>query len=421
MLFNRIWIGFFGIAFLVGTYYLIFEDKVNIYKEMMDALFASAKSAFDVSIGLTGALCFWLGFMRIGEKGGAVQWLSRLISPLFVRIFPGIPKNHPASGSIMMNFSANMLGLDNAATPLGLKAMQEMQELNPDKETASNAQIMFLALNTAGLTIIPVGVLSIRSQFHSDNTTEVFLPILITTFLSALFALIIVAIKQRIRLIDPVILAYFLGGLGFITSLLLCSYWYPQYTEAISNIMGNGILFAIILLFLILAIRKKVVVYEEFIEGAKEGFQVAITIVPYVVAILCAIGLFRASGALDLLLLGIRKLFEIIGMVHTEFVDALPVGLIKPFSGSGGRAMFQSIVESNTKGTIKGVDTFVAKIAATMQGGTETTFYILAVYFGSVKIKNTRYAAGVGLIVDLIGIIIAILVSYLFYQVPAVK
>lgn len=421
MLFNRIWIGFFGVAFLVGTYYLIFEQDLDIYKRMMDALFDSAKSAFEISIGLTGALCFWLGFMRIGEKGGAVQWLSRLISPLFVRIFPGIPKNHPAAGSIMMNFSANMLGLDNAATPLGLKAMQEMQELNPDKETASNAQIMFLALNTAGLTIIPVSVLALRSKYLSDNTTEVFLPILITTFLSALFALIIVAIKQRIRLIDPVVIAYFLGGLGFVSSLLICSLYFPQYTEVISNIMGNGILFSIILLFLVLAIRKKVVVYEEFIEGAKEGFQVAITIVPYVVAILCAIGLFRASGALDLLLRGFIELFKAIGMVHTEFVQALPVGLIKPFSGSGGRAMLQSIIESNTTDTVKGVDTFVAKIAATMQGGTETTFYILAVYFGSVKIKNTRYAAGVGLIVDLIGIIIAILVSYLFYQVPAAK
>lgn len=420
MLFNRIWIGFFGVAFIVGTYYLVFEQDLDIYKRMMDALFDSAKSAFEISIGLTGALCFWLGFMRIGEKGGAVQWLSRLISPLFIRIFPGIPKNHPAAGSIMMNFSANMLGLDNAATPLGLKAMQEMQELNPDKETASNAQIMFLALNTAGLTIIPVSVLALRSKYLSDNTTEVFLPILITTFLSALFALIIVAIKQRIRLIDPVVIAYFLGGLGFVSSLLICSLYFPQYTEVISNIMGNGILFSIILLFLILAIRKKVVVYEEFIEGAKEGFQVAITIVPYVVAILCAIGLFRASGALDLLLRGFIELFKAIGMVHTEFVDALPVGLIKPFSGSGGRAMLQSIIEANTTDTVKGVDTFVAKIAATMQGGTETTFYILAVYFGSVKIKNTRYAAGVGLIVDLIGIIIAILVSYMFYQVPAV-
>jgi spore maturation protein SpmA len=421
MLFNRIWIGFFGVAFLVGTYYLIFEGDVDIYKRMMDALFDSAKSAFEISIGLTGALCFWLGFMRIGERGGAVQWLSKLISPLFIRIFPGIPKNHPAAGSIMMNFSANMLGLDNAATPLGLKAMQEMQELNTDKETASNAQIMFLALNTAGLTIIPVSVLAIRSKYLSDNTTEVFLPILITTFLSALFALIIVAVKQRIRLIDPVVIAYFLGGLGFVTSLLLSCIWFPQYTEAISNIMGNGILFAIILLFLILAIRKKVVVYEEFIEGAKEGFQVAINIVPYVVAILCAIGLFRASGALELLLEGFIRFFGLIGLVHTEFVEALPVGLIKPFSGSGGRAMFQNIIEANTTENIKGVDTFVAKIAATMQGGTETTFYILAVYFGSVKIKNTRYAAGVGLIVDVIGIIIAILVSYMFYHVPAVK
>lgn len=421
MLFNRIWIGFFLIAFVVGTSKLIFWHDLDIYKRMMEALFTSAKTAFEISLGLTGAICLWLGFMRIGEKGGAILWLSKLISPLFVRIFPGIPKNHPASGSIMMNFSANMLGLDNAATPLGLRAMKEMQELNPDKETASDAQIMFLALNTAGLTIVPVSVLAIRSQYLSENTTEVFLPILITTFLSAMFALIIVSIKQRIKLIDPVVLAYFLGGLAFISSLLLCSFWYPQYTEVISNIMGNGILFAIILLFLILAMRKKVLVYDEFIEGAKEGFQIAITIIPYIVAILCAIGLFRASGSLEAIQDGLTWFFTAIGLAHTEFVEALPVGLIKPFSGSGGRAMMQSVIESNTTATVKGVDTFVGKLAATMQGGTETTFYILAVYFGSVKIKNTRYAAGVGLIVDLIGIIIAILVSYLFYQVPAVK
>lgn len=417
MLFNRIWIGFFLIAFTVGTCKLVFFQDVNIYKNMMEALFTSAKTGFEVSIGLTGALCFWLGFMRIGEKGGAIQLLSKLIAPLFVRVFPEIPENHPAVGSIMMNFSANMLGLDNAATPLGLKAMQEMQELNPNKETASNAQIMFLALNTAGLTIIPVSVFALRSQYDSHNTTEVFLPILITTFLSAFVALLLVAFKQKIKLWDPVVLAYLLGGMGFIASLLLVTAYYPQYTENISNVFGNGLLFGIIILFLALAMRKKVVVYEEFIEGAKEGFGVAIKIVPYVIAILTAIAVFRASGTLEAILEAIRWFFVTIGMVHTEFVDALPVGLIKPFSGSGGRAMLQTIIEAPNSGP----DGFVSKIAATMQGGTETTFYILAVYFGSVGIKKTRYAAGVGLIVDIVGIIIAILVSYLFYAVPPIK
>jgi len=412
MLFNRIWIGFFLISFVVATCKLIFWYDTGIYEKMSLALFDSAKSAFDISIGLTGALCFWLGFMRIGEKGGAVQLLAKVISPFTARIFPEIPKDHPAIGSIMMNFSANMLGLDNSATPLGLKAMKEMQDLNPDKEKASNAQIMFLALNTAGLTIIPVSVLAMLSKMNSSNPTEVFIPILITTFLSAFCALIIVAIKQRIKLLDPIVLLYFAIGLSFVGGLLAISVYFPQYTSTISSVMGNGILLSFIILFLVLAMVKKVVVYEEFIEGAKEGFQVAITIVPYVVAILCAIGLFRASGCLDALLDGIRELCIWIGLVHTEFVDALPVGLIKPFSGSGGRAMLQSVLENKSFGP----DSFVGKMAATMQGGTETTFYILAVYFGSVKIKNTRYAAGVGLLVDIIGIIIAILVSYLFYS-----
>lgn len=417
MLLNRLWIGFFLIAFVVGTSKLIFFQDTGIYQRMIEALFSSAKDGFMICIGLTGALCFWLGFMRIGEKGGAVQILSRLIAPLFSRIFPEIPKNHPAVGSIMMNFSANMLGLDNSATPLGLKAMKEMQELNPQKDTASNAQIMFLALNTAGLTIIPVSVFALRSQYDSNNTTEVFLPILITTFLSAFIAMIIVALKQRIRLIDPVIIAYLLGGLGFVTSLILSTLWFPKYAETISSILGNGLLLVIIVMFLLLAMYRKVPVYEEFIEGAKEGFDVAIKIIPYVIAILTGIAVFRASGTLDAVLEAIRWFFITIGLAHTEFVDALPVGLIKPFSGSGGRAMLQSIIETKNIG----VDNFVAKIAATMQGGTETTFYILAVYFGSVNIKKTRYAAGVGLIVDIIGVIIAILISYLFYEVPPVK
>lgn len=411
MILNRIWIGFFLVAFIVGTCKLVFYNDFLIYERMIVALFDSAKAGFEICIGLTGALCFWLGFMRIGEKGGAVQILSRLISPLFSRIFPGIPKNHPAVGSIMMNFSANMLGLDNSATPLGLKAMKEMQELNPEKDTASNAQIMFLALNTAGLTIIPVSVLALRAQYDNvTHPTEVFIPILITTFFSALSAMIIVSIKQRIRLYDPVVVAYLLGGLGFVGGLLMSTIWFPQYAATISSVIGNGLLIMILMMFLGLAIKKKVNVYEEFIEGAKEGFEIAIRIVPYVIAMLTAMALFRASGSLYAVIDGMKQFFMFIGLKYTEFVDALPVGFMKPFSGSGARAQLQLILE-------EGAGRFYEKCASTMQGGTETTFYVLAVYFGSVNITKTRYAAGVGLLVDLIGIIIAILVSYMFYKV----
>ena len=411
MILNRIWIGFFLVAFIVGTCKLVFYHDLLIYERMITALFDSAKTGFEICIGLTGALCFWLGFMRIGEKGGAVQLLSKLISPLFSRIFPGIPKDHPAVGSIMMNFSANMLGLDNSATPLGLKAMKEMQELNPQKDTASNEQIMFLALNTAGLTIVPVSVLALRAQADKvQNPTEVFIPVLITTFFSAFAAMIIVSIRQRIRLIDPVILAYLLGGLGFVGGLMMSTIWYPQYASIISSIVGNGLLIIIIMLFLGLAIKKRVVVYEEFIEGAKEGFDIAIRIVPYVIAILTAMALFRASGSLDAIIDGIKQFFIALGLTHIEFVDALPVGFMKPFSGSGARAILQDIL------TRQG-GTFIEKCASTMQGGTETTFYVLAVYFGSVGITKTRYAAGVGILVDLIGIIVAILVSYMFYKI----
>lgn len=412
MILNRIWIGFFLVAFIVGTCKLVFYSDLLIYERMITALFDSAKAGFEICIGLTGALCFWLGFMRIGEKGGAVQILSKLIAPLFSRIFPEIPKDHPAVGSIMMNFSANMLGLDNSATPLGLKAMKEMQELNPQKDTASNAQIMFLALNTAGLTIIPVSVLALRAQSDNvQNPTEVFIPILITTFFSAFAAMIIVALRQKIRLVDPVIIAYMLGGLGFVGGLMMSTIWFPQYASIISSVVGNGLLILIIMLFLGLAIKRKVVVYEEFIEGAKEGFEIAIRIVPYVIAILTAMALFKASGSLDAMTDGIKQFFLAVGLTHTEFVDALPVGFMKPFSGSGARAILQDILTSNQGGR------FVEKCASTMQGGTETTFYVLAVYFGSVRITKTRYAAGVGILVDLIGIIVAILVSYLFYKI----
>ncbi|ASS48901.1 MAG: hypothetical protein A3D31_05805 [Candidatus Fluviicola riflensis] len=416
MLLNRIWIGFFLVAIVTGLAKLIFWQDVNIFKDMVvEGLFESAKTGFELSIYMTGALCMCLGFMNIGEKGGAVRILSKAISPLFTRVFPEVPKDHPAVGAIMMNFSANMLGLDNAATPMGLKAMKELQELNPQKDTASNAQIMFLALNTAGMTIIPISVLSILSIKKSANPTEIFLPVLITTFCSALAALILVAIKQRIKLFTPVVIAYLGSAIAFLVGLLVCLYYFPQYTQHIANIGGNVIILGIFVMFIVLAIIKKINVYEEFVEGAKEGFQVAITIIPFLVTMLVGIGVFRSSGALDALLDGLRWLFIQVGILHTEFVDALPVGIMKPFSGGTARALMIEVIEKH------GVNDFRTKIAATMQGGTETTFYVLAVYFGSVNIKKTRYAAGVGLLVDIIGVIIAILVSYLFYEVPAIK
>lgn len=412
MLLNRIWVGLFLVGILVAVSKLIFWQDFFILERMTKAIFEGAQSAFTLALGLTGALCFWLGMMRIGEKGGAVQLISKIITPFFKHIFPEIPKDHPAVGSIMMNFSANMLGLDNSATPLGLKAMREMQELNPDKESASNAQIMFLALNTAGLTIIPLGVLSILAQYHSKNPTEVFIPILITTFSSALFALFLVAFKQRINLFKPVVITYIVTGLLFVYSLLAITVYFPEKATVFSSILGNGILFLFILSFLLMAIRKRIVIYDEFIEGAKEGFQVAISIVPYVVGILCAIKVFVASGSMEAFLYGIKEFFIYMGLYRVEFVDALPVGFMKPFSGSGARAMLQEIIENKAFG----IDHFVTKIAATMQGGTETTFYTLAVYFGAVKVKNTRYTAGVGILVDLFGIITAIVVSYIFYK-----
>jgi len=415
MLLNRIWIGFFLIAVVTGLCKLLFWHDLNIFKLMAEGLFNSAKLGFEISIFMTGALCMCLGFMRVGEKGGAVNMLSKLIAPLFTRVFPEVPKDHPAVGAIMMNFSANMLGLDNAATPMGLKAMKELQELNPDKETASNAQIMFLALNTAGMTIIPISVLTILSAQKSANPTEIFLPVLITTFCSALFALILVAIKQRIRLLDPVVIAYLGSAIVFLAGLLVSIHYYPQYTQNIANIGGNVILIGIFILFIVLAMVKRVNVYDEFVEGAKEGFEVAVKIIPFLVTMLVGIGIFNTSGAMTALLDGIEWFFLQLGLLHTEFVDALPIGIMKPFSGGAARGLMVNVIDEF------GVNDFRSKVAATMQGGTETTFYVLAVYFGSVSIKKTRYAAGVGLIVDIIGVIVAILVSYMFYQVPPLK
>lgn len=397
----------FLIAITLGFYKTFVLGDFTVMKDMIDSLSSSAKVGFELSLYLTGAMCLWLGIMRIGENGGAIGLLTRAVSPLFSRLFPDIPKNHPSIGSMMMNFSANMLGLDNAATPLGLKAMKELQEINPDKERASNAQIMFLVLNTSGLTIIPISIFALRSG--AESPTEVFLPILISTFIASLAGLIFVAIRQRINLLNGVVLSY-IGGLSLLIGLML--YYvvkHPNQGEAVSVIVGGGIMFGIISAFILLAVRKKVNVYESFIDGAKGGFNVAIGIIPYLIAILCAIALFRASGALGGILDAIRWFVLSIGLTVTEWVDALPVAFMKPLSGGGARGAYVEVM------TNYGVGSLQERIAATMQGSTETTFYVLAVYFGSVGINKTRYAVTAGLFADLVGIVAAIIVSYIFF------
>ena len=407
MVLNRIFFGMFVIAISLGFFKTIVMGDYGVMKDMIDSLSSSAKVGFELSLYLTGAMCLWLGIMRIGENGGAISKLTKTVAPLFSKLFPEIPKNHPAIGSMMMNFSANMLGLDNAATPLGLKAMKELQELNPEKDRASNSQIMFLVLNTSGLTIIPISIFALRSG--ADSPTEIFLPILISTFIASLAGLIFVAIRQRINLLNGTIISY-IGILSLLIGLML--YYViknPSQGEAVSVVVGGGIMFGIILSFILMAIRKKVNVYESFIEGAKGGFNVAIGIIPYLIAMLCAIALFRASGALEGILEGVRWLVLAAGLTVTEWVDALPVAFMKPLSGSGARGAYVEVM------TNFGIGSLQERIAATMQGSTETTFYVLAVYFGSVGIKKTRYAATAGLFADFVGIVAAIVVSYIFF------
>ncbi|NPA36663.1 MAG: spore maturation protein [Chlorobi bacterium] len=409
MALNYIWIGFFLTAFIIGLVRLIFFGDYDIFPQLMQASFDNAKAGFDISLGLTGALTLWLGIMRIGEKGGMIRLLSKAIGPFFSRLFPELPKDHPAFGSMIMNIAANMLGLDNAATPMGLKAMEQLQESNPKKDTASNAQIMFLVLNTSGLTIIPISIMVIRAQQGAANPSDIFLPILLATFFSTVVGIISVAVVQKIKLWDKVILAY-LGGFTFLIGGFI--YWLNtlprEKLNVISMVTANLILFSIIILFILMAMRKKVNVYDAFIEGAKEGFTIAVKIIPFLVAILVAIGVFRASGGMNFLVDGARSFFEYLG-VDTNFVDALPTALMKPLSGSGARGMM--IDAMNTFG----VDSFVGRTASTLQGATDTTFYILAVYFGSVGIKKTRHAVTCGLIADFAGIVAAIALSYLFF------
>jgi spore maturation protein SpmA/spore maturation protein SpmB len=409
MALNYIWVFFFLSAFLIGLVRLLFFGDVEVFPAMMNSTFDMAKSGFEISLGLTGVLTLWMGIMKIGEKGGVVAVFSKAIGPFFNKLFPELGKDHPAYGPIMMNIAANMLNLDNAATPTGLQAMKEMQETNPDKEKASNAQIMFLVLNTSGLTIIPVSIMVYRAQMGAANPSDIFIPILLATFFSTLAGLISVAIYQKINLFDKVILAY-LGGL---TAFIIGLIWYFSTLEKeavtqISNIASNVILFSVIISFILMGVIRKVNVYEAFIDGAKDGFLTAVKIIPYLVAILVAIGVFRASGALDWLVSGFTWLFQQIG-INTDFTPALPTALMKPLSGSGARGMMVDAMNTY------GADSFVGRVVSTVQGATDTTFYIIAVYFGAVGIKNTRYAVVCGLIADFVGIIAAILMAYLFF------
>jgi spore maturation protein SpmA len=410
MVLNYIWIFFFLIAFVIAVVRLLFFNDTEIFQRIVAITFDNSKLAFEIALGLTGVMTLWLGLMRVGERGGAIGFLTRLVNPFFSRLFPEIPKNHPVMGAILMNFAANMLGLDNAATPLGLKAMQGMQELNPVKDTASNAQIMFLVLNTSGLTLIPITIMTYRAQQGAADPSDVFLPILLATFFSTLTGIIVVAIFQKINLLDKVVFAY----LGTIILALAGLIYYfstisQEQVSLISTVVSNVLLFTVIISFITSAFLKKINVYDAFIEGAKEGFSVAITIIPYLVAILVAIGVFRASGALDILVDGLGAFISLLGF-NTDFVPALPVALMMPLSGGGARGMMVDILKTY------GADSFAGRTASILNGATETTFYVLAVYFGSVGIRKTRNAATCGLLADLAGVIAAIFLSYLFFH-----
>ena len=409
MVLNYIWISFFFIAFAVALIKSIFMGDVNVWSEIMNSSFSSAKTAFEISLGLTGVLSLWLGLMKIGERGGIISIFARWVSPFFSRLFPSLPKDSPIFGSIFMNFSANMLGLDNAATPLGLKAMKEMQELNTQKERATDAMIMFLVLNTTGLTLIPISVMVYRAQMGAGNPSDVFLPILLATYITTLAGLIITCIKQRINIFDRVIISTVTIATAIMGGLLVFFMNLPAEKVSLYSTVGaNMLLFTIIILFLVAGVRKKINVYEAFIDGAKEGFKTAVTIIPYLIAMLVAIAMFRASGAMDFLTDGITYIVAACG-IDTDFVGAIPTTLMKPLSGSGARGMMVDAMATY------GADSFVARVASTIQGSTDTTLYILAVYFGSVGIKNSRYAAGIGLVADFIGIVAAIFMAYIFF------
>ena len=409
MVLNYIWIAFFVIAFVIGLAKLIFEGDVSVFPAMMNATFDTSKTAFEISLGLTGVLSLWLGVMKIGERGGLINALARVLSPVFSKLFPDIPKGDPATGAIFMNVAANMLGLDNAATPLGLKAMEQLQALNPRKDTASNPMIMFLVLNTSGLTLIPVSILVYRSQLGAQQPTDVFIPILLATFFSTLAGIIITSVYQRINLFNRTMLLT-LGGMLAIVGGIIWGFGQldKEQMSVVSTSVANIVLMTIIIAFILAGVRKRINVYDAFIEGAKEGFQTAVRIIPYLVAILVAIGVFRASGAMDMLVDGIKGLVAACGG-NTGFVEALPTALMKPLSGSGARGMMVDTM------TTYGADSFVGRLSCLFQGSTDTTFYILAVYFGSINIKYTRHAVTCGLLADLCGVIAAIALAYMFF------
>lgn len=409
MALNYVWISFFLIAFIVALVKLIFFGDVEIFQRIISGTFDSAKTGAEISLGLIGLMTFWLGIMKIGENGGMIAFFARIVGPFFNKLFPDVPKNHPALGSILMNFSANMLGLDNAATPLGLKAIKELQELNPSKDTATNAQIMFMVLNASSLTILPISIMAYRKEAGALNPSDVFLPILLATFFSTMVGLIAVAIYQKINLFNKVILGY----IGSIALLIGGSLYYlstlPQdQVNVISSVVGNVILFTFIASFIGLALFKRINVYESFIEGAKEGFGVAVKIIPYLVGILVAIGVFREAGVLDYLIQGVSTAVDWFGF-DNRFVEALPVAFMKPLSGSGARGLMVDLMNA------KGADDFASRVACVIQGSTETTFYVLAVYFGSISIKNTRHALPAALLAELAGVVAAIIIAYLFF------
>ena len=406
---NRIWVGFFFVAFIASLYQYSVLGNAQVFEQIIAALFAMSKTAVDIALGLIGLLCFWLGMMKIAESAGMVAVIARVLSPLFVRLMPEVPKGHPAIGSMTMNLSANFLGLDNAATPLGLKAMQDLQELNPHKDTASNAQILFLVLNTSSLTLFPVTIFMYRAQQGAANPTDVFIPILLATFASTLSGLLAVAFVQKIALYQRLVLLYLGGAIASV--LALVAYFSTLTASALaaqSSLLGNFLIFSVLLSFIGVASYKKINVYDQFIAGAKQGFDISIQIIPYLLAMLCAIGVLRASGALDAVVEGLRAIVAFLG-ADTRFVDALPTALIKPLSGSGARAMMIEAMAT------QGADSFAGRLVSIIQGSTETTFYVLAVYFGSVGIRYTRHAVACGLIADLAGITAAIGVCYWFF------
>lgn len=409
MVLNYIWIAFFLVAFVIALVRLVFMGDTEVFPAIMNSTFDTSKTAFEISLGLTGVLSLWLGIMKIGEKGGVVNVVARVLSPVFTRLFPDIPKGHPVTGSIFMNVAANMLGLDNAATPLGLKAMEQLQELNPKKDTATNPMIMFLVLNTSGLTLIPVSIMVYRAQMGAAQPTDIFVPILLATFFSTLAGIIVTSLYQRINLINRTMLLT-LGGMCAVGAAIIWGFSQMDKSQmnVVSTSVANILLMTIIVVFILAGMRHRINVYDAFIEGAKDGFTTAVRIIPYLVAILVGIGVFRASGAMDMLIDGIKWIVSTLGG-NTDFVGALPTALMKPLSGSGARGMMVDAM------TTYGADSFVGRLSCIFQGSTDTTFYILAVYFGSVGVRYTRHAVACGLLADLAGVVAAIAICYMFF------